>query len=122
MNWKWIWILSGVSVISSCLTVFGKMPEGMVGGGIGLAISFVVSAVLARTSYERFFRNGFALGAVGGTIGTLVQLFCFNAWLEHSEKMSEQMSKAPGNPIGWVAAFAPIGIAAAALFQGLFTW
>src|SRR5262245_58601306 len=106
MNWKWIWILSSVSIIISCLTVFGKMPEGMAGSGINLAILFVVAAVLARTTSERFFRNGFALGAIGGVLGTLVQLFFFNTWLEHSEKLSERMSKAPGNPIIWVAAFA----------------
>ncbi len=123
MNWKWIGILACVSLLTALLTVFGVMPEGPMGIVIGIVEGLALSYVFARNTDERFFRNGFTLGAVSGLVASLVQMMFFNTMVENNPQMSERMSKMPSsvNPVVFMAISAPITIAVSGALQGLFT-
>ena len=123
MNWKWIGILSCLSLVSATLTVFGVMPEGGPGIAIGIVVGLGLSYVMARTTADRFFRNGFTLGVVSGLVVSLVQMLFFNTMVENNAQMAEKMSKLPSsvNPVVFMAISAPITMAVSGAFQGLFT-
>jgi hypothetical protein len=123
MNWKWIGILACVSVVTSLLTVFGVIPQGAIGNIISIVMLLALSYVMAQTTTERFFRNGFTLGAVCGIVAVLMQMLFFDKLIENNADLAEKMSKMPANmnPVVMMAMFAPITIGLLGTAQGLFT-
>jgi hypothetical protein len=124
MNWKWIGILSVLSVISACLTVFGVMPKGAMQYVVGIVSAIVVSVIFAKVTADKFFKNGFTLGITGGIAASLVQMLFFNTMLEHNPEMSARFEQMPAsmNPVVMFAVFAPIGILISGAVQGALTW
>jgi len=124
VNWKWIGILALVSAVTTLITIFGLVPEGVVQYVISFAISIAFAFVLARNTASKFFLNGLVLGVVAGVAATLVQMMFFNTMLENNPEMAKRFEQMPANmnPVAAMAMFAPIGIAFSALIMGLFTW
>jgi hypothetical protein len=124
VNWKWIGILSCVSIVIALLSVFGVLPEGGMGYVISFAIAAAMAFVFARNTTGKFFRNGLMLGLVTGLVSTLVQMVFLTTMLENNPKMAQQFEQMPAgmNPAVGFAMFAPIGILMSALIMGLFTW
>jgi U5 snRNP spliceosome subunit len=122
LDWKLIWTLAALGLVSAAVTIWGGLGQGET--WFGLAFALALGMIIAAKAPGRYFVHGFLVGTFGAVIEILAEVPFAARIMANNPELREAMAAVPSNvPPGLILVFAaPFAAPISGLVTGFIAW